>query len=198
MGNSEYFYIIVGLFGRTFLGAILAIIFGALGYVAWFGIKFLLAEYWAWTVAAWHYELWIGAGASIGAYLAWLIIRRDLAVMILKAPEFVSGLVSKAWGNRPSLSIFKPLREDWAGNGIRQLTSRFWATILISAIPIIALGFLGAWGGFEWQEGKDLPAGYRARVTTPPIQATIFGAALVANVVLVILGLIHQVRNQGR
>ena len=198
MGTNEYFYILIGLFGRMFVGAILGLILGALGYVAWFGIKFLLADYWPWTLAPWYYELWIGFGASIGAYLAWLIIRRDLAVLVLKAPEYVSGLLSRAWGSRPSASILRPLSEDWVGRGIRQLTSRFWATILISAIPIIALGFLGAWGGFEWQEGKGIPSGYRARVTTPPIQATIFGAALVANVVLVVFGLIHQIRNQGR
>ena len=198
MGANEYIYIFIGLFGRTFVGGILALIFGSLGYVAWFGIKFLLADYWVWTIAAWHYELWIGAGAAIGAYLAWLIVRRDLAVLMLKAPEYVSGLLSRAWGSRPSLPVLKPMSEDWVGKAIRKLTSRFWATILISAIPLIALGFLGAWGGFEWQEGKDLPAGYRARVTTPPIQATIFGASLVANVVLVFFGLIHQVRNQGK
>jgi hypothetical protein len=198
MGTNEYFYIAIALFARSFVGAILALIFGALGYVSWFGLRYLLSEYWAWIIAEWHYELWIGAGAAVGAYLAWLIIRQDLAVLTLKAPEYVSGLLSRAWGNRPSISLLKPLSEDWVGKSIRLVTSRFWATIAISAIPIIALGFLGAWGGFEWQEGKGVPAGYASRITTPPIQATIFGAALVANVVLFVLGVIHQVRNQGR
>ncbi len=199
MGSSEYLYIAVGMFGRGAVGIMLALLFGFMGYVTWFGLRFLFAEYWVWVGAEWHFRLWIGGGAAMGGYLAWLVIRRDLAVLLLKAPEVVSGLLSKAWTKAPaSVTLFKPLSQDWVGRSIRVVTGGFWATVLISCTLLIAVGYLGAWGGFEYQEGRVISGTYSARITTPAISSSIFGGAFCANAVMIIIGFAHQIRNQGR
>ena len=199
MGASEYLYIAVGIIGRGIMGAVLAIVFGFVGYVIWFALKFLFAEDWPWVEQVWHYQLWIGGMAAIGGYLAWLTIRRDMVVLLLKAPEVASGLLSRGWATKLSPhSLFKPLKHDWVGRFSRKVMDNFWATMLISSLALIAVGYGGAWGGFEYQLGKELPSGYAARVTTPPIAATVFGAAVAANAFIIVFGLIQQIRNQGR
>ena len=73
-----------------------------------------------------------------------------------------------------------------------------WATLLISLVVLIAIGFGGAWGGFEYQIDKEVPSGYSSRISTPPIAATVFGAAVAANAFIFVIGAIQQIRSQGR